>query len=256
MDDVIEKGYAEVVPPEQLERKDGRIWYIPHHGVYHPEKQTLRVVFDCSACYQGKSLNSELLQGPDLTNSLIGVLLKFRKQPVAVMADIRSMFHQVRVSANDIDFLRFLWWPNGDVTKSPVEYRMLVHLFGATSSPSCSSFALKRNPEDNKAHFHPEIVNTINHNFYVDDCLKSSPSEQDAQQLVKNPTNACRLGGFHLTKWVSNSRTVLSAIPEENRAKEVKMLDLDKEELPMERALGLQWNVENDTFVFKMTKSH
>ena len=252
VDDVIEKGYAEVVPPEQLERTDGRIWYIPHHGVYHPKKQTLRVVFDCSACYKGKSLNSELLQGPDLTNSLIGVLLKFRKEPVAVMADIRSMFHQVRVSAKDIDFLRFLWWPNGDVTKSPVEYRMLVHLFGATSSPSCSSFALKRTAEDNKAHFHPEIVATINSNFYVDDCLKSMPSEQDALQLVKNLTNACHLGGFHLTKWVSNSRTVLSAIPEEDRAKEVKMLDLDKE-LPMERALGLQWNVENDTFVFKIT---
>lgn len=105
MADVTEKGYAEVVPSEQLEKTDGRVWYIPHHGVYHPKKQTLRVVFDCSASYQGKSLNSELLQGPDLTNSLIGVLLRFRKEPVAVMTDIRSMFYRVRVSANDIDFL-------------------------------------------------------------------------------------------------------------------------------------------------------
>lgn len=173
MANVIEKGYAEVVPSGQLENTDGRVWYIPHHGVYHPKKQTLRVVFDCSASYQGKSLNSELLQGPDLTNSLIGVLLRFRKEPVAVMADIRSIFYQVRVSAKDIDFLRFLWWPNGDVSISPVKNRMLVQLFGATSAPSCSTFALKRTAKDNEAHFHPEIIGTINNNFYVDDCLKS-----------------------------------------------------------------------------------
>ena len=38
LSDVIDNGYAEVVPQEQLERKDGRVWYIPHHGVYHPQK--------------------------------------------------------------------------------------------------------------------------------------------------------------------------------------------------------------------------
>lgn len=130
---------------------------------------------------------------------------------------------------------------------------MLVHVFGATSSPSCSTLALKRTAKDNGAHFHPEIIGTINNTFYVDDCLKSMPLEQDAVQLVKDLSSACHMGGFHLTKWVSNSRTVLSAIPEEDRVKEVKMLDLDKEELPMERALGLQWNVENNTFMFKIT---
>ena len=79
------------------------------------------------------SLNTELLQGPDLTNGLVGVISRFRQEPVAVMTDIKAMFHQVRVSPNDVDFLRFLWWPKGDVNRKPVEHRMLVHLFGATS---------------------------------------------------------------------------------------------------------------------------
>lgn len=218
--DVIDKGYAEVIPQEQLARTDGRVWYIPHHGVYHPKKQTLRVVFDCSASYRGKSLNSELIQGPDLTNSLVEVLLRFRQEPVAVMADIRSMFHQVRVSSKHVDFLRFLWWPKGDTSQGIVEHRMLVHLFGATSSPSCASFALKRIAEDNSS-LPAEVINTIKNGFYVDDCLKSMPSNQDALQLVKDLSTACHMGGFQLTKWVSNSRTVLSAIPEEDRAKEV-----------------------------------
>ena len=38
MTEVLEKGYAEKVPMEQLQRKDGQVWHIPHHGVYHQQK--------------------------------------------------------------------------------------------------------------------------------------------------------------------------------------------------------------------------
>lgn len=98
------------------------------------------VVFNCSATFQGTSLNSELLPGPDLTNTLFSVLSKFQQEPVAVMADIKSMFHQVRVSKSHADFLQFLWWPYGDISKTPVEHCMVVHLFGAVSSPSNIAF--------------------------------------------------------------------------------------------------------------------
>ena len=46
MKDVIENGYAVKVPKEHLLRDDGKVWYIPHHGVYHPKKNKIRVVFD------------------------------------------------------------------------------------------------------------------------------------------------------------------------------------------------------------------
>lgn len=75
LDNMITRGYAELVPPDQLKQSDGKLWYIPHHGVCHPRKGNLRVVFDCGATYKGTSLNCQLLQGPDLTNSLIGVLV-------------------------------------------------------------------------------------------------------------------------------------------------------------------------------------
>lgn len=42
LSEAIDKGYAEMVPPHQLEREDGKVWYIPHHGVYHPKKKTLK----------------------------------------------------------------------------------------------------------------------------------------------------------------------------------------------------------------------
>lgn len=137
-------NYAEQVPVEQRDLHNGRVWYIPHHGMYHPRKGTLRVVFDCGATFKGVSLNTELLQGPNLTSMLVGVLLRFRQQPVVFMGDIQAMFHQVRVPEEDRDFLRFLWWPGGDTTQEPVPYRMMVHLFGAVSSPSCAAYALKR----------------------------------------------------------------------------------------------------------------
>lgn len=253
MNKVIGDGHAERVPQQQLQRGDGRIWFIPHHGVYHKKKNTIRVVFDCGATYQGISLNGKLLQGPDLTNTLMGVLLRFRQEPIALMADIEGMFHQVRVDPDDVDFLRFLWWPNGDITQSPQEYRMTVHLFGAVSSPSCASFALKKTADDNKDKFNAEVVNTIKLNFYVDDCLKSVPTEEQAISLTEDLRTLCAMGGFKLRKWMSNSRTVLASIPEEEKAKEVKELSLDMQQLPVERALGVRWNVEEDTFTFQLT---
>lgn len=47
LNDVIVNGYAEIAQQVRLNEADGRAWYIPHHGVYHPKKKTLRVVFDC-----------------------------------------------------------------------------------------------------------------------------------------------------------------------------------------------------------------
>ncbi|XP_014676275.1 PREDICTED: uncharacterized protein LOC106816214 [Priapulus caudatus] len=91
MTDMMEKGYAET-PDEVMSRKDGRVWYIPHHGVYHPKKpDKIRVVFDCSSKFFGVCLNDILLQGPDLANSLVGVLLRFHQDPVAFMADIKAI---------------------------------------------------------------------------------------------------------------------------------------------------------------------
>ena len=119
--DMINSGYAEVVPQDQLDGKDGSVWYLSHHGVYHPKKQTLRVVFDCGAGFKGTSLNCQLLEGPDLTNSLFGVLTRFRQENVALMTDIQAMFHQVKVSERHVDFLGFLWWPKGDTSQTAVD---------------------------------------------------------------------------------------------------------------------------------------
>lgn len=168
------------------------------------------------------------------------------------MADIESMFYQVKVPERDADLLRFLWWPNSKLNEPMEEFRMTVHLFGATSSPSVASYALKRTAEDHKADVSPETVQTVLRNFYVDDCLKSVAKEEDAVTLAKDLRTLCASGGFTLTKWVSNSRKVLMTILEVHRANEVKDLDLRHDALTVERTLGVQWDTETDTFTYSM----
>lgn len=98
--------------------------------------------------------------------------------------------------------------------------------FLGVSSPSCASFALRRTATDNQDHFDEETVETVRKNFYVDDCLKSVQSEQDAVRLAGQLCDLLAKGGFRLTKWLSNSCRVIESVPVSERAGSVKNLDL------------------------------
>ena len=253
MNDYLEKGYAEKIPQEQLRLSNTPVWYLPHHPVVHPAKpEKVRIVYDCAATYKNTSLNHQLLQGPDQTNQLVGVLTRFRQEQVGLVSDIEAMFHQVLVEPQDCDALRFLWWPNADLSGELEEYRMVRHLFGATSSPSVANFCLRRTADDHGKEFDPSVVNTIKRNMYVDDMMKSLKQPEEAVTLVKESRKLLAKGGFRLTKWYSNNREVLASIPESERAKSV--VDLDVEKLPIESALGLKWKTEDDTFVWDVTE--
>ena len=99
-------------------------------------------MFDCSAVYRGDSLNEHLLQGSDWMKALVDVISRFRKEEVAVSCDIEQMFHNFALNPEHRDFLRFLWFKDGDINQPMVEYRMNVHLFGAVSSPGVANFGL------------------------------------------------------------------------------------------------------------------
>ncbi len=98
----------------------------------HPQKEKLRVLFNCGATFLGVSLNLHLLQEPALTSILFSVLAMFRKEHVVITADVETMFYQMKVRS----LLR------SDQDYSPKKkYRMTVHLSGATSNPSCANFS-------------------------------------------------------------------------------------------------------------------
>lgn len=168
------------------------------------------------------------------------------------MADIEAMNYQVRVQNHPHDFPRFLWWPQADVNQPLEVYGMNVHLFGAVSSPSIANFALKQTGTDNSDQCSSQVIDTIEHRFYIHDCLKSVASVNEAIKLTKDLREACTLGGFTLNKWVSNSCEVLETIPQGYRAPLVKQLDLARENPLLERGLGIQWDILKDVLTFRV----
>jgi hypothetical protein len=257
MQSLLDEGYAEQVPAEEL-KEDCKACYLPHHGVYSPAKpDKLRVVMDASAKFRGKSLNDLLLPGPDLMNSLVGVLCRFRKERVAFICDIQSMFYQFRVCKKDRNFLRFLWFKDNDFQKEIIVLRSTVHLFGVICSPAIANFGLKKAAADGSGKFSNEVVKFINNNFYVDDGLMSINSEREAIKLIEQSMSLCKLSGLKLHKFVCNSRTVLERIAPDVRTDDLKEFVISQEHLPLQLALGVTWCIESDVFRFRVViKDH
>ena len=55
--------------------------------------------------------------------------------------------------------------------------------------------------------------------------------EERAIEVVQGMKAMCKKGGFKLTEFVHNSRKVLKLVPEDDRAKEIKGLDLHQDKL-------------------------
>ncbi|KAK3727498.1 hypothetical protein QZH41_018364 [Actinostola sp. cb2023] len=255
MEKIISKGHASRIPTDKIIVPNGQVWYLPHFGVYHPKKPTqIRVVFDSSAEYDNVSLNKELLSGPDLANSLVGVLIRFRRERVAVMCDIEQMFHSFHVSPKHRNFLRFLWFEDNDPQKAIVEYRMNVHLFGNGPSPAVVTFGLRKTSNHGEE-TSPEVKEFVSRNFYVDDELASAPTPEQAISLVSKAQSVLATANLRLHKVVSNSIEVMQAFPTADRAKDLRDLDLTQDSLPAQRSLGVYWDLENDSFTAGSTRN-
>lgn len=106
MDQLIQKHHAEVAPPIS---SDEKCWYLSLFGVNHPKiPNKIRIVFDSLSKFEGRSLNDVILSEPDLTNLLLGIILRFRRKEVAIMADKEQMFSCFRVIPAHRNFLRLM----------------------------------------------------------------------------------------------------------------------------------------------------
>ncbi|XP_048751486.2 uncharacterized protein LOC125663228 [Ostrea edulis] len=255
MGKILDNNHAEVAP----ELSDGEeCWYLPLFGVYHPKKpDQIRGVFDSSARFNGVSLNDILLSGPDLSNSLLGVLIRFRKEMVAVTADVQHMFHCFLVREDHRNFLRFLWHKDNDLDKEIIEFRMRVHVFDNSPSPAVATMGLRKAVELAESKYADHVTNFVRNNFYVDDGLISCPTPEEAIHTLKDTQSALKeFGNLCLHKFASNSLEVMSAFPSEDLATNLKDLDLHGEEKPLQRSLGLSWDVNSDTFLFQLSKDN
>lgn len=251
MDKMFKNGHAELAPPPSV---GGEQWYLPIFGVYHPRKPNqIRVVFDSSAQYNGVSLNDVLLTGPDLNNTLLGVLLRFRKEAIAFTTDIEQMFYCFSVREDDRNFLRFLWFQDNDPSKDIVEYRMTVHVFGNSPSPAVAIHGLHQSVQVSELHIDADVQRFVMRDFYVDDGLKSLPTVEAAVNLLKKTQDILSKSNLRLHKIAANNKEVMEAFPAEDRAKDLKDLDLSADALPMQRSLGINWDLETDCFQFSVS---
>lgn len=243
---LVQSGAIRKLSPKEREG-GGECWFIPHHMVHHNGKN--RVVFDCSFQFNGLSLNDSLLAGPILGSSLLGVLLRFREHAVAISADIRGMFHQVRLLPGDRPLLRFIWRDSKE-KGTPDVFEWQVLPFGTTCSPCCATFALQQHVRD---HSQPgdDVRFSIERCFYVDNCLQSLPSPEEAKQLVDKLRDLLAEGGFELRQWASNIPAVINHLPPEARSDGFELWLAHEKTDVQESTLGLSWNCPADVLTYR-----
>ena len=250
----LEKGYARKMTTEEIQNKTSKTWYLPHHGVIHPNKPgKVRTVFDASSKHNGSNLNENLQTGPDLLNNLVGILLRFRMYRYAIMADIEAMFLQVRLKPPDREAVRFLWKENIHNDEEPSHYQLQVHMIGARDSPCCACFALRKTVVDNRDSFGEEVIESVMKNFYMDDFIKSVNSEEEGLKLSLDLIELMHKGGFRLTKFNSNSQMIVEGIPSSELAKSKLNLNFEENKNEVERTLGIKWILSEDQFIFTST---
>ena len=246
IDTDVNAGYVRKVGQAELnETKDRLQWYLPHHPVINPHKpENVRKVCNAAAKYQGVDLNDKLLPGPDLLQSLIGTIFRFRDHQIALSADLEAMFLQVAVPNDDSRCLLFLW-------REDPEQRIEVnedtrHVFVAKSSPTCANYALHQVTKDNAVK-NESIVRTVQQNFYMDDFLKSVRTLQEAIEIYRKVRDILIKGRFKLTKRIASDDKVKSQIPETDRsAKVVKTSEVEPQSSSI---LGLIWNVDTNSLI-------
>ena len=157
---------------DELKEYKGPIHYISHHEVLKPDSKTtpVRIVFDSSANYMGHLLNDYWAKGPDLLNNILGILVRFRENPVAFIGDIKKMYHTVATTTLDHHTHRFLW-RDMNSNKEPDTYVIQRVSFGDKPSGAIATVALRKTAEMSKDRY-PEATEIILTNTYMDDIIE------------------------------------------------------------------------------------
>ena len=244
--DDIEKGYVKKLSEEEVQCDSKVTWYLPHRFVINPKKpDRLRRVYDASAKFMGRSLNDNIHTGPDLLSSLFGVFLRFCEGRIAMAADVKEMYHMLRLPDRDKPALRFLW--RDSLKEESGVYQFERTVFGEVSAPSRANYTMRRNADENGEDL-PLGVKAVYQRFYMDDGLPSTDSREKAIEMRKQMTELLRRGGFRLHKWLTNDPDVLATIPEQDRSP--RFLELSEDNLPTDRTLGVIWDAQDDMLQF------
>ena len=151
---------------------------------------------------------------------------------------------KVGVLPCDQPTLRFLW--REDPTSNVVVQQYTRHIVGAKDMPTCANYALQRTASDNGKDY-PEAAKAVLENFYMDDYLDSVESPEKALIRSTKMVHLLHLGGFNLTKFVSNVQDLADRIDGSTQSTDPKVIVSSKGE-SLQR-LGFKWDRNNNTLV-------
>lgn len=223
--------------------------YLPHHAVHKQSSATtkLRVVFDASCkTSNGVSLNDTLLTGPVLQDELIHIIMKWRRYPIVINADIEKMYRQIHVVEPHTQYQRIVWRPESN---QPIkDFRLTTVTFGTASAPYLAIKTIQQLAKDEESTY-PLGSKSLTQDFYVDDLLAGSDNVTDAIQLQQQISSILQTGGFPIRQWSSNSFTVLQQIDPAHREVNLPLnINLNN----TIKKLGLHWNPASDQLSFKI----
>lgn len=256
--DYEKNGWARALSEREVQAGVKPVYYLPHHGIYRPEKKStpLRIVFDPASQFQGVSLNSLLHKGPCLIGNLLGVLLRFREEPVAFVGDISKMYLQISLPEEDTHVHRFLW-RNLDTTRQPTTYALQRVTFGDKPSPDMASFVMLKIADDN-AEDNPNAAKILRKDRYMDDLIHSCPTPGKAIQSIKELDRVLATGSFQIKEWLSSSNAVQQSLNSYQKNLNMKShlttpVTMDGEKGV--KTLGVGWNPRTDVLSFAVKET-
>lgn len=238
-----QKGYIRRLMEEEETKTK---WILPHFPVVRRDKETtkVRIVFDAAAKCQGVCLNDKIEAGPKLQGDLFNILLRFRKNKIALVCDITEMFLQIKINEADRKYLRFIWKRNGKF----VLYEFNRVVFGINASPFLAQLVSQENAKKHQEEY-PRAAEVILNSTYMDDCMDSVKNETEAIQLKNDLKTIWKRAGMDAKKWATNSEEVLETISLEDRT---QVLKIEANAETALKTLGVKWHALEDEFAFNV----
>ncbi|KAG5670377.1 hypothetical protein PVAND_000647 [Polypedilum vanderplanki] len=252
--ELLVEGYVRKANAEDLNYNWQNVNYLPMTLVVNQNKVPVgyRIVFDAAAKYKGDSLNMNLLKGPDLLINLYEPVIGCRTKKVALTADIKAMFMQMRMCLRDAQCQRVLFRESPDQN---MEIFIVTRvLFGPNCSPFQSQYC-KNLVAGAWQDLYPEAANAIIHSMYMDDLITSESSTEKAIQLAINCIDIFASVQWKLIQFQSNDINFLKGLPFGTVKQEIIPLMEDKDQLCVAKVLGCVWDTKNDVFTFNFDKN-
>ena len=240
----LSKGYIRLIDDEPEPGKG----FLPHFPIVKPSstKTKTRIVFDASAKVEGVSLDDAIHTGPKLQGDLFEILVRFRKESVALVCDITQMYLQIELPEHDRPYHRFLW-RDLDQSAPPQIYEFNRVVFGINASPFLAQFVSQEHARQHAAQY-PLAAEVVLKSTFMDDGVTSVIDEDTGKETYHQLSQLWESAGMHARKWLSNSHAVLEEIPVADQAPDIDLSG----DLPAIKSLGLKWQASNDTLSFNI----